>query len=367
MNAPDIKSIKTIIELPRSENNPRNSEGDFALLNDGSILFAYSRYSGSSAHDDASCDIAALISYDGGSTFKPLDRFLATAKEHNTVNIMSVSLHRLIDGTLCLFYLCKRGPYSEVYIKRADKNDETVFGDPELCIPKQNGIYYVINNCRICVLSDGKILIPAAQHPIKKGNDGHKHGIYFGYCKIFAGEPDGTVWKAQSGNIRMPYPGHSGTGLQEPGLVELPDGRLYAYFRTDRHFQYESFSTDEGKTWTKPVPSQFTSPDSPMLILRNPYSGIYYSLWNPVPNYNGRLDKEKRWLSAGRTPLVIAQSETGTDFGSYTVLEDAPDHGFCYPAIHFLNEKEMLISYCCGGEEDGMCLTRTKIIKLTLN
>lgn len=366
MDAPVIRSMTVITDLRRGENNPRNSEGDFARLNDGRILFAYSRYSGRDAHDDAACDVGALISEDGGRTFAPLGRFLATAAEHNTKNIMSVSLHRIPDGTLCLFYLCKKGPYSEMYLKRADRDDETLFGEPELCVPKKNGIYYVVNNCRIQIAQDGTVLIPVAQHPIKRGADGHKHGIYFGYCKVFASDPDGRNWREHSGNIRLPYPGYSSTGLQEPGIVPLPDGRLYGYFRTDRHFQYESFSSDNGKTWTRPTQSRFTSPDSPMLILQNPYSGIYYALWNPIPNYNGRLSSEKRWISAGRTPFVLAQSDNGLDFSPFTVIEDDPKHGYCYPAIHFLNEKEMLISYCCGGEEDGMCLTRTKIIRLEL-
>lgn len=366
MDAPVILRSETVAELPRGENNPRNSEGDFALLSNGDILFAYSRYSGDSAHDDAACSVAAMISKDNGQNFEPLPGFLATAKEHDTLNIMSVSLKRLADGTLCLFYLCKKGPYSEMYMKRADKNDETKFGFPELCVPKKNGVYYVVNNCRICVLPDGKVLIPLANHPIVKEKDGSRHGSYFGWCTVFAADPDGTNWREESGKIRMPLPGHSGTGLQEPGLTLLADGRLYAYFRTDRMFQYESFSEDEGKTWTKPVPSRFTSPDSPMLILRNPYSGVWYSVWNPIPNYNGRMNREKRWISAGRTPLVLAQSENGIDFSDFTEIETDPAHGYCYPAIHFLNEKELLLSYCCGGPEDGMCLTRTRIRKLTL-
>lgn len=353
---PVIKTSEIIAEIPRGENNPRNSEGDFALLNNGAILFAYSRYTGDSAHDDATCDIAGMLSEDGGKTFRKLPCMLATAAEHKTLNIMSVSLHRLANGELCLFYLCKRGPQSEVYLRRASKDDETKFGEPELCIPKKRGVYYVVNNCRVCVLKNGEILIPMAKHRIVNG-----HGVYFGEAQIFGADKDGKIWHEVSRNIKMPFPSHSGTGLQEPGLLELDEGKLYGYFRTDRHFQYESFSSDNGKTWTTPVPSVFTSPDSPMLILKNPYSGIYYSVWNPIPNYNGRLDGQKRWIHAGRTPFVIAQSENGIEFSKYTVIEDDPVHGYCYPSIFFMNEKEMLISYCCGGEEDEMCLTRTRI------
>lgn len=360
MDKPEIILSEMITELPRGKNNPRNSEGDFARLKNGKILFAYSRYTGDSAHDDAACNIGGMLSSDNGKTFQPLPHLLATAKEHNTLNIMSVSLHRLANGELCLFYLCKKGPQSEVYLRRA-KGDETEFGEPELCIPKKRGVYYVVNNCRVCVLKSGEVLIPMAKHRIINGS-----GTYFGTAQIFKGDADGKNWQVLSKTLKMPFPARSRTGLQEPGLIELDDGRIYGYFRTDRHFQYESFSADKGQTWSIPVPSVFTSPDSPMLLTKNPYSGIFYSLWNPIPNYNGRLEGQKRWIHAGRTPFVLAQSENGIDFSSYTVIEDDPAHGYCYPAVFFLNEKEVLLSYCCGGEEDDMCLTRTRIRHIVL-
>ncbi len=365
MKKPEFSDLSISAEITRGENNPRNSEGDFALLRNGSILFAYSRYTGNDAEDDGACDIAGMISHDGGKTFSHLPYLLAQAKEHNTQNIMSVSLCRISDGTLCIFYLAKFNGNSAVYLRRA-VDDETRFGEPELCVKIKNGIYYVMNNSRICVTSSGNILLPLARHKIVTQPDGKKCGEYFGTAVIFSGDKHAKNWKQHSNIISLPDPGYSETGLQEPGLEFLPDGRLYGYFRTDRMFQYESFSENEGKTWSKPVPSKFTSPDSPMLIRKNPFSGIYYAIWNPVPNYNGRIAPGSKWITAGRTPFVIAQSDNGIDFSEYTVLEDHPTHGYCYPAIFFLNEKEMLISYCCGGEEDGVCLTRTRIRKLKI-
>ena len=360
MDAPVLTRFDIAAELPRGQNNPRNSEGDFALLKDGSVLFAYSRYTGSDAHDDAACDVAGLLSTDGGRSFVPLGQPLATAAELHTQNIMSVSLCRLPDDTLCLFYLAKFGPRSAVYLKRAKEGGGLSFGPPELCVPQKRNIYYVVNNARVTLSPQGEVLLPLARHAIVNKN-GRRSGVYFGSACVWAGDAHGKNWYQKSKVLTMPYPGHSGTGLQEPGIEPLPDGRLYAYFRTDRHFQYESFSSDGGAVWTRPVPSVFTSPDSPMLIRRNPFSGIYYALWNPIPNYNGRIQPGGRWVNAGRTPFVLAQSEDGERFSPYTVLEDDPGHGYCYPALYFLSEKEFLLSYCCGGEEDGMCLTRTRI------
>lgn len=366
MNAPEIKTSEIVCMLPRGEANPRNSEGDFALLKDGRILFAYSRYSGVSGHDDAPCDVAALVSSDGGESFEPVPFRLAEAKDHHTLNVMSVSLERLENGTLCLFYLCKQGPQSEVYLKRCTDETALTFAPAERIVPPKRGIYYVINNCRICKKPDGRLLLPVARHKIETRPDGSRSGVYFGSCCFFEGDPEGKNWRQLSKVLSLPDPGYSVTGLQEPGAAVLPDGRIYGYFRTDRAFQYEAFSSDGGATWSRPVASRFTSPDSPMLIRRNPFSGIYYAVWNPIPNFNGRLDRERRWIHAGRNPLVLAQSENGLDFSPYAVLEDDPAHGYCYPAMLFLNEKALLLSYCCGGEEDGTCLSRTAIRRVEL-
>ncbi|MBQ7689112.1 MAG: exo-alpha-sialidase [Clostridia bacterium] len=364
MEKPVIASKETVLDLARNKNNPRNSEGDFALLNDGRILFAYSRYTGESAHDDASCDVAGLISTDGGRHFTPLYPLLAKASDHGVKNIMSVSLKRLPNGELCLFYLCKHTPQSEMYLRRAVGN-ETAFGAPERIFPVKKGIYYVVNNCRVCITSDGRVLIPAARHKIERCADGTYDSSYFSNCVLFAGDASGRNWTQENAVFYLPNAAGSETGLQEPGVTELPDGGLYAYFRTDRGFQFESISKD-GCCWTQPRPSAFTSPDSPMLIARNPYTGLYYAFWNPIPKYNGRLTKKEAYVHNGRTPFVTAVSEDGLSYSEPTVIEDDPDRGFCYPAVFFADEKTLLLSYCCGGKDDGMCLTRTRITRLTL-
>ena len=52
--------IRKLFDLPPGDKNPRNSEGSFLRLKDGRIVFAYSRYSGTSSDDGAYCEIAAI-------------------------------------------------------------------------------------------------------------------------------------------------------------------------------------------------------------------------------------------------------------------------------------------------------------------
>ena len=89
--------------LRRSKGNPRNSEGSFVKLADGTIYFIYTRYNGSSSSDHASADLAAVTSADQGKSWsKPF-----IVLKNRAMNIMSPSLLRLNDGRIALTYLEK--------------------------------------------------------------------------------------------------------------------------------------------------------------------------------------------------------------------------------------------------------------------
>ena len=67
----EVRNFTRCAYLCPGEGNPRNSEGAFLRLRDGRILFAYSRYIGTDAGDDAECEIAGIYSYDNGETWDP--------------------------------------------------------------------------------------------------------------------------------------------------------------------------------------------------------------------------------------------------------------------------------------------------------
>ena len=92
-----------IYNLPHGEGNPRNSEGSFVKLNDGSIMFAYTRYRGNSWDDHATADIVAIKSADGGRTWSDY----SILQPNRAANVMSVSLLRLQDGRIMFMFLEK--------------------------------------------------------------------------------------------------------------------------------------------------------------------------------------------------------------------------------------------------------------------
>ncbi len=360
----DIKEISTAGILGVKENNPRNSEGSFFALDDGRIAFVYSRYTGDSDDDHAACNICVVYSYDGGKSFDT-DNYetLVWASDYGVKNVMSVTLRRMNNGDIGLFYLLKHAGLSSEYILRRYKDDFNCFLSETKCLPFGYENYFVVNNDRVIGTSDGRWIIPAALHhtSVVKSDKEYFDGraiVYF-----FVSEDDGYTWKQIKETLRLSDT-YSNTGLQEPGLVEINNSVLYCYSRTDRSYQYESVSIDGGEHWFAPQPSRFASPTSPMLIKKNPYSGKYYAVWNPVPEFFNHPDKD--YYSWGRTPLVIAESQDGTRFTKPYVIESDREKGFCYPAMEFLNENTLLMAYCAGGKEEGCCLDKTVIKRIVL-
>ena len=124
--------VKVALELKPGPDNPRNSEGAFMPLKDGRILFAYSRYNGTSRHDHASADIAARYSSDKGATWTDKDEIIV--KNHGGMNVMSVSLLRLQSGEIALFYLLKNSTSDCRPVLRRSFDEGKTWSEPTPCI-----------------------------------------------------------------------------------------------------------------------------------------------------------------------------------------------------------------------------------------
>ena len=125
----------------------------------------------------------------------------------------------------------------------------------------------------------------------------------------------GRTWeKADKIDKDMPRGDHS--GLIEATLTQLTDGRIWMLLRSYHGFFYESFSSDDGRTWTAPVPSRVKSTGSPGLLKRLA-SGRLMLMWNAIPNKGFKRREElsiafseddgKTWTD----PLVILRNPGG--------------------------------------------------------
>ncbi len=336
--------------LNHKPGNPRNSEGAFVRLANGSFLLVYSRYNGDSWGDDCSADLASRISCDGGKTWSDEKLLL----KNPALNVMSVSLLRLHDGRIAMVYLLKRMidngciACTPQIMFSSDEAESWSQPRPVADIPA----YLVVNNDRLIQLKNGRLLLPAAYHPYNIG----KHISSCAFVRMYLSDDNGETWRESRQNIYPPNWLES-SGFQEPCAVEHPDGSLTAYFRTGAGSQYKSFSCDQGETWTEAIPAtEFPSPKSPMSVKYHPETGELFAVWNDHSPLRSVAYEDGSW---GRTPLVIARSrDNGRTWCGHTVLEDAPDHGFAYIAMLF-EGNSLLLEYCCGG--DGGMLQDSKV------
>ena len=361
---------KHILDLAPSQTNNRNSEGSFITLKNGDILFVYTRYRGAGHGDECTADLYGMTSADGGDSFG--DPFLVfSCEDVGADNIMSVSLLRMANGDIGLFYLQKHNTevYCLPYLARSSDEGKT-WRDHTKCV--KNDGYYVLNNDRVIRLESGRLLMPLAKHPSGKNPDGK---LFFGEGTIYvlASDDDGRTWNSMAEAIALPYKvwndrgagkAHSASSAMEPGLVQLESGLIWCYIRTTVGRQYEMFSEDNGETWTVPTPSRFTSPSSPLCVKKLSDHRLL-AVWNPIPKHSGIKEVADGVWTGGRIQLNLAiLDKEAKDVHFSKVIESDEGSGFCYTAIHETDKGDILLAYCAGGKGDKNCLSRLRVRKI---
>ncbi len=333
---------RSVLDLGPKDNNPRNSEGDFVSLKNGRILFVYSHYTGTSTSDHAPAYLAGRYSNDGGKTWSEQDQVIV--ENEGGMNIMSVSLLRLQNGQIALFYLRKNSEEDCIPMMRISGDEAKTWSDPAACITDKQG-YFVLNNSRVIQLKTGRLLMPVALHRLKGGIGSAKATLYAYYS-----DDNGLSWKASEA-----VPDNTDIITQEPGVVELKDGAVLMIIRASGGAQQLSFSKDKGQSWSHIEASNIPSPISPATIRRIPKTGDLLLVWND----NGASGPG--YFKGARTPLTIAISkDEGKTWMRKKNIENDPDGWYCYTAVHF-TRKRALLGYCAGSQSKKTHLSLTRI------
>ena len=142
------------------------------------------------------------------------------------------------------------------------------------------------------VLEDCKRLIASGQNVVGTADNLHDY-----HPAIFISDDGGYTWTVKelpsSPRFVQTHP-HKGMRWEnngsEPSLTRLKDGRLWLLFRTSQDYLYESFSLDNGDTWSAPAPSPFhmtlTTPFA--LTLKDERTILFWNNTHPLPEQDKR-------------------------------------------------------------------------------
>ena len=355
---------KEVAFLLTHDKNPRNGEGTFARFKDGSILHVFTEYCGEIYEDDGIAHLCAVRSTDEGETWS--DRYLILEKDDGAKNYMSPSLLRLPNGHLGMFFLRKEK--KDVDFKFSE---EACTCMPAFCYSADEGktwsdfVFCIDRDGYFCGINDGILLQRSGRILMPLSSETEKNIV------IVASDDCGKSWYTLCEPIALPYPCFK-IGLQEPGIYEHENGELWVYCRTLLGYQYQSRSSDNGKTWGPVIPNlYFSSPNSPMRVKK---VGKYtVSVFNPVSCTCMKP-------STSRRPFVCAVStddgmsfndfidladdvQKMRDFASHTFcLEDSLKDTYCYPSIIETNDGFLVAYYHSNG--GSYALRATKITKV---
>jgi sialidase-1 len=347
------RAAENAVDLEPGRTNPRNSEGSFVTLKTGRILCLYTSFYGG-AGDESPARIVSLHSDDAGRTWSREPRVVI--ENQAGANVMSVSLLRLHSRAIALFYLVKNNLLDCRPVMRLSTDEAETWSEPRP-VGAAPG-YFVLNNDRVIQLKDGRLVAPVAFHRARASDAKNYRSLDMRAIALwYLSDDEGRSWR--EADTWWALPARTTTGLQEPGVVELADGRLFSWMRTDQGAQFGSYSTDGGKSWSLPEATALSSPASPASIKRLPGSADLLAIYN---DHSGRFPFPK----GKRTPLVAAiSSDSGKTWPRRKLIESDPDGCYCYTAIHFAADAALL-AYCAGDPKVGG-LNRLRIRRITLD
>ena len=335
-----MAGIEALLCAP-SRRYPRNSEADVAMLPDGALLLAYTRFDG--LGDDEPACIVGRRSADRGRTWTD-DEVLQ--ENDAALNCMSASLLVLESGELLLFYLRKNSATDcQVWVKRSSDGGRTWVGATSL--HTEPG-YYVVANSRASRLSSGRLIVPFSRCEDARGPEGGS-GHYRSSC--FLSDDEGRSWRLASSWVDLPR-----RGAMEPAVAELSDGSLVMLVRSQLGRIYCARSTDGGETWAAPELVELVSPEAPCALRRVPGRGDLLLVWN---------DNYDRGMPHGglRCPLRAAVSPDGRRWCRFRTLEANPDYDYSYPSITFVNG-EVVLTYYARERASGYVGLRMRVLPL---
>lgn len=313
--------IFSYLVAPARPHNMRNSEGAILVLKDDRLLLAWTDFFSNDSSDFGEACISSMVSGDQGRTWKHKHTLQPNIGK---INVMEANLLRLHSGKI-LFIFCRKNSVADCMpMLRISTDAARSFSRPKGIPVDPYPSYTALNNDRVVQLRSGRIMLPVY---FVKNVSVDRHIL----SRVYFSDDEGRSWKGGRTIIDVKQ---SEVGADEPGVVELKDGRLMLWVRTSTGHPYQCYSSDEGETWTRPEPMRVVAPDSPQSIKRIPSTGDLLMVWNNS--------------SAKRFPLSTAISKNnGHDWQHVKNLDEEAGHTYAYTSITFVGNR-VLFTYYAG-------------------
>ena len=225
-------------------------------------------------------------------------------------------LFRTREGRLFLFYKVGKSPRDWWGMMKYSDNDGKDWSAAER-LPE--GFLGPIKNKPI-QLKDGSLL-----HPSSTESADEKQW----YIHLEKSDNKGQNWQRIAIDCDT-------FGVIQPSILTYKNNRLQLLCRSRQNHIVQSWSDDNGLTWSPLSKIALPNPNSgsDAVTLRN---GLQVLVYNP-------LQKGKEWWN-GRNKLVVAISSNGTDWKEVYTLEDVPTGEYSYPAVIQTKDGLVHISY----------------------
>jgi len=215
-------------------------------------------------------------------------------------------LYQVPGGKLLLFYKIGPSPSAwKAWMKTSTDNGKTWSSAKAL----PEGFIGPVKNKPV-MLSNGKLLSPSS----KEGDGWRVH--------FEASSDKGNTW-----SMIGPINDGKTTNAIQPSILNYKDGRLQIIARSKERALLQSWSSDNGKTWSPLTKTELPNNNSgtDAVTLKDGRQLLVYNhVLPPADAKNGK---------GARTPLNLAWSKDGKTWYAAAILEDSPISQYSYPSI----------------------------------
>lgn len=263
--------------------------------------------------------IVAKVSDDGGRTWsQPVAVF-------DTPNAPDYDPNVVVDGDRLLAFsttITGKERISESTILKSESRDGIRWTAPVRIATPHKYIAGKIHQGHR--LSDGTLVIPYAWDTwAEKGLPPRTEGEMKMKAGVLRSTDGGVTWHPGADmyvDVEKQAPGDM-SGLGEPAVVVLRDGRLMTLLRNASSTFYQAYSDDGGRTWSAPRRSALTGHNAPAALWLLDQSTEIVAVWSNSPDNR-------------RTPLAAAlSSDDGRSWSTPRVIEATDGKQVSYPSI----------------------------------